>query len=1023
MSQERFTTSREVYHRIRWDPRLDAREFVIGYDTHGETLEEMPFEAFVPDGEIPWHRVWYFKRGRQKVWDRKERLDLLSQPRPTETEPSPPVSTPARPGPLPAGFSALPAHRFDAGLGEWVGTPATASVTAAPSALTVATFNVLFDLYDAELLATERRTPAALALLAEQDADVIALQEVTPPFLRALLAEPWVRERYHVSEGPSADTVTPYGQVLLSKWPFAALSQRVFSRDKRLIAGQLAFEGGPLWVATPHLTSNRDPSGSAARTAQVQAIIEWAQAVGTHQEQGAPDLVLAGDFNLSDGEPEADRFVQAGFVDAWPELRPSETGETYNPRLNDLAALTTTSGRLQRLDRVLVASGSGRLAPDTIALFAEAPLEGAPAPDGGPLFASDHYGLSCVLRRGPAATTGATGAGTTRRVHHTAVVLIPPESSWGPIQALRKKHDAKFERWMPHVTLLYPFLPEEDLDAAEAVLVDALRQVEPFEVTLAGFHHFEHRVNATAWLKPEDQPQGALAALHARLEQALPECATPAGHGFTPHLSVGQLPLSRDGQLERTLSQWERTWRPVTFEAREVCIIRRVGDTPFEVVRRIPLGRPKVLDAHQEDVLLYAAVAQVQTAPSRVPRPREEVIERLRGLCEQSGATLHLYGSSLLGTAGVDGDVDAVALGPSDLSRQDFARALTDLVAARRASPLDSARFVADAAIPLVKLSLGGLGIDLTYASRPEGMDADAPPELLARQEEGLDVAGQRALLGLLDSQELLAHVSREEGELEHFRALLRLVKTWAKARGLYSHALGYLGGLSWAVMVAWARTRAPGAASTSDAARLAHFFQTFAAWPWPQPVGLTPEATRYHPDGKRDLFPVIAPAMPARNTARNVSRSTVRVLREELTRALELITQARQDASPAAWSALFEPVEPPRIASTRLRVSVSAPRSDLVVEQGWVLGHITELVYRLEGDRRLAVRPMFDTPAQGAIVLGLSIRDTRDAEALRWVPDSPLFRAVESFKASFQAWPARPPDAGLQIELLRGET
>ncbi|HVG59264.1 MAG TPA: DUF504 domain-containing protein, partial [Hyalangium sp.] len=55
MSQDRFKTSREVYHRIRWDPRLDAREFVIGYDAHSEEMEEMPFEAFVPDGEIPWH--------------------------------------------------------------------------------------------------------------------------------------------------------------------------------------------------------------------------------------------------------------------------------------------------------------------------------------------------------------------------------------------------------------------------------------------------------------------------------------------------------------------------------------------------------------------------------------------------------------------------------------------------------------------------------------------------------------------------------------------------------------------------------------------------------------------------------------------------------------------------------------------------------------------------------------------------------------------------------------------------------
>ncbi|ATB46683.1 DUF504 domain-containing protein [Corallococcus macrosporus] len=83
MSHERFTTSREVYHRIRWDERFDSREFSIGYDAHGETLEEMPFNAFVPDGEIPWHRVWYFKQRHHIVWDRRERLDLLDASQPT----------------------------------------------------------------------------------------------------------------------------------------------------------------------------------------------------------------------------------------------------------------------------------------------------------------------------------------------------------------------------------------------------------------------------------------------------------------------------------------------------------------------------------------------------------------------------------------------------------------------------------------------------------------------------------------------------------------------------------------------------------------------------------------------------------------------------------------------------------------------------------------------------------------------------------------------------------------------------
>lgn len=1013
MSQERFTTSREVYHRIRWDPRLEAREFVIGYDAHGEALDEMPFEAFVPDGEIPWHRVWYFKRGREVMWDRKERIDRLSHSASPTEEPAPaPRRTSAAPG-----FTPLPSYRYDTRAAAWTkASPTPNEVLATPDVLTVATFNVLFDLYDAEKLDTERRTPATLKLLRETDADVIALQEVTAPFLQALLAESWVREHYWLSDGPVASTVETYGQVLLSRLPFASVWQRVFSRDKRIIAGELRLAGSSLWVATPHLTSNREASGAAARVVQVQALLDWARSLGATDEGGAPDIVLAGDFNFGAGEDEAQSFTQAGFVDAWPTLRPAETGETYNPLLNTLAALTTTSGRLQRLDRVLVKSPSGRFAPDAISLFGEAPLDGAPAPAGGALFASDHYGIRCVLHRAVSSRPD-VAQGAERRVHHTAVVLIPPETSWPPIQALRKKHDAKFERWMPHVTLLYPFLPEEDFDAAESVLAETLRDLEPFEVTLSAFDHFEHRVNSTAWLRPDDEPRGALAALHAKLVAAVPECAPPS-HGFTPHLSVGQLPRSDDGEQERTLATWARGWRPLRFEVGEVCIIRRKGDTPFEVVRRIPLGRSA---RGPEDATLHAVLASVGVGASESARAsRARAVERLSGLCERVGTTLHPYGSSLLGTDGPDSDVDAVAIGPASLSREDFAHALLRELA--KSEPPGAARFVADAAIPLVKLVLEGVSFDVSYASRPEGVAACEPSTLLALHGEALDSAGLRSVLGLADTQGVLDALGDDEGQRERFRTLLRAVKAWAKARGVYSHALGYLGGLSWTVLAAWACTRVAPGTVRSDAELLAHFFGTFASWPWPQPVALTPETARYRPDGKRDLLPVIAPAAPARNTARNVSRSTFRVLRDEWARAGKLVAEARASGSPQAWEALFQPLDSTQDLPTHLRLSVEATSHEAhEAAMGWVLGHLTALVYRLEGDRRLAVRPLQATPGKGPVLIGLSTREAQDASALTWKPGSPLVEAVESFRASYLEWQHRPKGTSLQVEWLRG--
>ncbi|MCK8501089.1 poly(A) polymerase [Myxococcus fulvus] len=1020
MSQERFTTSREVYHRIRWDPRLEAREFVIGYDTHGERLEEMPFEAFVPDGEIPWHRVWYFKRGREVVWDRKERIDRLNHL--VEPPAEAPAPTPPRPREVP-GFARLQVHRYDARAGDWMKSPSSAPGDArlAPERLTVATFNVLFDLYDREKLATEHRTPAALALLRETDADVIVLQEVTAPFLRALLAEGWVRERYHVSDGPEANTVVPYGQVLLSSEPLASVWQRVFSRDKRLIVGELRLAGGPLWVATPHLTSNREATGAAARAVQVQALLEELPSLTGDDDAGVPDVVLAGDFNFGDGDAEVESFRRAGFVDAWPTLRPSEQGETYNPRLNSLAAITTVSGRLQRLDRVLVASPSGRLSPESIELFGEAPLKGARAPSGEPLFASDHFGIRCVLRRDTRAASSVTGAAAARLVHHTAVVLIPPESVWPPIQALRKKHDAKFERWMPHVTLLYPFLPEEDFDTVAALLGEAARSIEPFQVTLSDFDHFDHRASATAWLRPEDAPRGALTRLHAKLVSVVPECAPPA-HGFHPHLSVGQVPHSDDVDVERTVATWARGWRPLSFEVREVCIIRRQGNTPFEVVRRIPLGvaRAEATTAGTGDDALRSAlgnVGAVESAPETRAK-RDEAVERLRVLCARVGASLHPYGSYLLGTDGEGSDVDAVALGPAGQSREDFARELLGELARSEPESRAASRFVADAAIPLVKGVLGGVSFEVSHASRPEGAGSLDPMELLARHADAFDPAGLRSVLGLADMKGVLEALGPDEDTHARFRRLLRAVKAWARARGLYSHALGYLGGLSWTVLAAWATTRAAPEAVKSDVDLLAHFFDTFATWPWPQPVALTMETARYRPDGKRDLLPIIAPVAPLRNTTRNVSRSTSRILREEWARARELVAQARRTGTPGAWSLLFEPLDSTSQPSTRLRLSADAKTPEgREVAQGWLLGHITALAYRLESDRRLTVRPLQAPGAGGSLLIGL---EARDPSALAWRPGTPLVEAVESFRASFLEWAHRPDGATLQVELSR---
>ena len=164
---------------------------------------------------------------------------------------------------------------------------------------------------------------------------------------------------------------------------------------------------------------------------------------------------------------------------------------------------------------------------------------------------------------------------------NTAVVLIPPQELWEPIQAIRRMHDLHVDRWMPHVTLLFPFVPAERFAQAEPDLDAACRALPAFRVRLARFDYFAGP--KTAWLEPE--PAATVRTLQAALQSRFPDFNDVSRFpgGFRPHLSVGQGPPGLPAKLQAT-------WKPLEFEAREVELIRRDGpEDPFRVDRSFSL--------------------------------------------------------------------------------------------------------------------------------------------------------------------------------------------------------------------------------------------------------------------------------------------------------------------------------------------------------------------------------------------------------------------------------------------------
>jgi poly(A) polymerase len=94
---------------------------------------------------------------------------------------------------------------------------------------------------------------------------------------------------------------------------------------------------------------------------------------------------------------------------------------------------------------------------------------------------------------------------------------------------------------------------------------------------------------------------------------------------------------------------------------------------------------------------------------------------------------------------------------------------------------------------------MNGYHIDLLYATMdfvPVNIEKSLKEESFFNK---LNLVSQNSLNGLLTCLNL----TRSVPDQTKFRNTLKIIKFWAMRRCIYSHTLGYLGGISYAIMVA----------------------------------------------------------------------------------------------------------------------------------------------------------------------------------------------------------------------------
>lgn len=280
-----------------------------------------------------------------------------------------------------------------------------------------------------------------------------------------------------------------------------------------------------------------------------------------------------------------------------------------------------------------------------------------------------------------------------------------------------------------------------------------------------------------------------------------------------------------------------------------------------------------------------------------------------------SGGSLLVSGSYRLGVCTRDSDVDTVCLAPRHVSSEDF---FTSFVDKLRAAPgVTHLLPIPDASVPIIELELHGIAFDLQLVVLP----TSAVTETFNFLDDGVlaTIEDERAVKSL-NGPRVNELIHRSVPPKSPFVTLLRALRLWGRARGLYSNKMGFWGGVNFAIVAAFVCQQNPN--HTAGAALLLRFFETMVTWPWPKaimlntPYELSPQDDVWNPVDnpryRRDVMPIITPAYPAMNSTFSVLECTKAIMLTEFNRGLALCRRVLSSTSEhiptAAWAELFAP-------------------------------------------------------------------------------------------------------------------
>lgn len=255
---------------------------------------------------------------------------------------------------------------------------------------------------------------------------------------------------------------------------------------------------------------------------------------------------------------------------------------------------------------------------------------------------------------------------------------------------------------------------------------------------------------------------------------------------------------------------------------------------------------------------------------------------------------LFAFGSYRLNSDFIGADIDTLLVCPKMISRNECFEEFYEFLS--KNSEAQEIQVISEAFVPLITMKFCNIEMDLLFSvidesTVSENLNLQNNTQQLMRTMDEKDI---RSINGVRVTDDILTLVHNRNV----FRLALRAIKLWAKRSGLYSNAMGFLGGVSWAILVARVCQLWPTASAFTI---ILNFFNLYGnKWKWPVPIilkeidysnslSITQWDPKTEPKDSYHVMPIITPSYPCQNSTYNVTQSHREIITNHMKTAHEL--------------------------------------------------------------------------------------------------------------------------------------